>query len=110
MRPTHAGLYHVTARSNAEEHIFRDDRDYHAGVQIIAELATAGFFRCHAFCLMPTHYHLFAWFDDERLTPTILRLNNRYATGFNRRHNRRGHVFDSPTTVVEVIDQAHFDR
>jgi len=26
MRPTHAGLFHVTARSIAEEHVFQDDR------------------------------------------------------------------------------------
>ena len=28
MRPTHAGYYHVTSRSIAEERIFRDHRDY----------------------------------------------------------------------------------
>jgi hypothetical protein len=55
MRPTHAGYYHVTARSIAEEHIFRDDLDYHAGVQILAELVSAKFFVCRGFCLMPTH-------------------------------------------------------
>src|SRR3954453_21245662 len=43
MRPRHAGLFHVTTRSIAKEHIFKDDRDYHAGVQILAELATAQF-------------------------------------------------------------------
>lgn len=110
MRPTHAGLFHVTARSNAEEHIFRDDRDYLAGVQIIADLATGGHLLCHGFCLMPTHYHLFAWFEEGRLTPAILRLNKRYAIGFNRRHSRRGHVFDSPFTAVEVTREGHFDR
>jgi len=91
MRPTHAGLFHVTARSIAEEHIFRDDRDYHAGVQILAELVTERFLVCHDFCFMPTHYHLFGSFEEEMLTPTIHRLNRRYARGFNRRHGRRGH-------------------
>jgi REP element-mobilizing transposase RayT len=107
MRPTHAGLFHVTARSIAEEHIFRDDRDYHAGVQIVAELATEGFFECHDFCFMPTHYHLFASFRDDMLTAAIHRLNRRYAGGFNRRHGRRGHVFDSPFTAVEVVTERH---
>ncbi len=110
MRPTHAGLYHVTARSNAEEHIFRDDRDYHAGVQIIAELATAGFFRCHGFCLMPTHYHLFAQFEDDTLSGAIHRLNRRYASGFNRRHGRRGKVFDTPFVAREITSEGHLFR
>jgi putative transposase len=108
MRPTHAGYYHVTARSIAEEHIFRDDLDYHAGVQILAELVSAKFFVCRGFCLMPTHYHLLAWFDDEMLSGAIHRLNRRYAGGFNRRHSRRGHVFDSPFTAIYVEDDVHF--
>src|ERR1700688_1225355 len=102
MRPTHAGLFHVTARSIAEEHIFRDDRDYHAGVQILAELVTDGFLLCHDFCLMPAHYHLVGSFEAGMLKVAIHRLNRRYASGFNRRHGRRGHVFDSPYTSVEV--------
>ncbi|HEX4678791.1 MAG TPA: hypothetical protein VH210_06270 [Gaiellaceae bacterium] len=107
MRPTHAGFFHVTARSIAEEHIFRDHRDYHAGVQIIAELVTDNFVVCHGLCLMPTHYHLFGWFEEKMLTPTIHRLNRRYARGFNRRHGRRGRVFDSPTKTVEIVTEGH---
>ena len=108
MRATHAGLYHVCSRSNAEEHIFRDVRDYHAGVQIIGELAGKELFVCRAFCLMPTHYHLLAWFEDDVLSTAMHRLNRRYATGFNRRHSRRGHVFDSPFTSVPVEREAHY--
>jgi REP element-mobilizing transposase RayT len=107
MRPTHAGFFHVTARSIAEEHIFRDDRDYHAGVQLLGELATASFFDCHGFCLMPTHYHLLAWFEEDMLKKAMHRFNRRYAGGFNRRHHRRGHVFDSPYTSVEVVAESH---
>jgi REP element-mobilizing transposase RayT len=71
MRPSHAGTFHVTARSVAEEHIFRDDRDYRAGVKIIEELTAERFLVPHGFCLMPTHYHLLATFDDEMLTPAV---------------------------------------
>ena len=110
MRPTHAGLFHVAARSINQEHIFRDDRDYHAGVQIIAELVTEEFLICHDFCLMPTHYHLFGWFEEGMLTGAIHRLNRRYASGFNRRHGRRGHVFDSPYVSVEVTTEQHAFR
>jgi putative transposase len=107
MRPTHAGLFHVTSRSIAEELIFRIDSDYHAGIQILAELATERFLRCHGFCFMPTHYHLLGSFEEEMLAPTIHRLNRRYARGFNRRHGRRGHVFDSPYRSIEVVREAH---
>jgi putative transposase len=107
MRPTHAGLFHVTTRSIAEEHIFRDDSNYLAGVQIIGELAVKRLFVCHAFCLMPTHYHLLASFEEGTLPTAIHHLNRRYAVGFNRRHTRRGHVFESPYTSVLVDEERH---
>ncbi len=110
MRPTHTGTFHVTARSIAEEHIFCDHRDYHHGIQIIAELVTEGFLTCHGFCLMPTHYHLIGSFEDDMLTAAIRRLNRRYASGFNRRHDRRGHVFDSPFRATEVVQEGHAYR
>jgi putative transposase len=110
MRPTHAGLFHVCSRSIAEEHIFRDDRDYHACIQIIAELVTDTFFVCHDFCLMPTHYHLVGSFEEGMLKVAIHRLNRRYAAGFNRRHKRRGHVFDSPYRSVEIVTEQHAFR
>ena len=110
MRPSHAGTFHVTARSIAEEHIFRDDRDYRAGVRMIAELVTEEFMECHGFCLMPTHYHLLATFRDEMLKAAARRLNRRYAGSFNWRHGRRGHVFDSPYVSVEVTSEAHAYR
>ena len=110
MRPTHAGTFHVTTRSIAEEHIFRDDRDYYAGVQILAELTAERYMVCHEFCLMPTHYHVLASFEEKMLTAATRRLNRRYASGFNRRHRRRGHVFDSPFTAVEVLTDRHAYR
>ena len=102
-----AGLYHVAARSNAEEHIFRDDRDYVAGISILADLVAAEALVCHQFCFMPTHYHLLASFDEDRLSEAIHKLNRRYASGFNRRHNRRGRVFDGPFSAVPVEDEEH---
>jgi REP element-mobilizing transposase RayT len=107
MRPKHAGLFHVTARSIAEEHIFRDERDYLDVIQVLAELVRERFLVCHDFCFMPTHYHLFGSFEENMLSPTIHRLNRRYARSFNRRHGRRGHVFDSPYRSVEVVNEGH---
>jgi len=101
-------MYHVAARSNAEERIFRDPRDFVAGIQILASLARAGAFVCHQFCLMPTHYHLLATFDDDCLSGAIHKLNTRYAAGFNRRHGRRGRVFDGPFAAVPVLEEAHY--
>ena len=93
-------MHHVTARSIAAEHIFRDSGDNVTGIRILSELVSDGFLVCHAFCFMPTHYHLFATFTN--VSTVIHKLNRRYAVAFNRRHRRRGHVFDSPFSRTEV--------
>jgi REP element-mobilizing transposase RayT len=106
-RPREAGLYHVASRSNAEEHIFRDDRDYVAGIHILGGLVADGFLVCHQFCFMPTHYHVLGTFEEDAASAAIHRLNRRYASGFNRRHRRRGKVFDGPFAAVAIEDEAH---
>jgi len=98
-------MHHVTSRSIAEEHIFRDSGDYATGIRILAELVKDGLLVCHQFCFMPTHYHVFGTFTS--VSNAIHRLNRRYATAFNKRYRRRGHVFDSPFTRIEVETEAH---
>ena len=56
---------------------------------------------------MPTHYHLLATFEENGISDAIHRLNRRYASGFNRRHDSRGRVFDSPFAAVQIEDEAH---
>lgn len=87
-------MHHVAARSIAGEHIFRDGGDYATGIAILAGLVARRALRCHAFCFMPTHYHVFGSFTD--VSRAIHHLNRQYAVSFNRRYRRRGHVFDSP--------------
>jgi putative transposase len=99
-------MHHVTTRSIAEEHIFKDSGDYATGINILAGIVAEGLLVCHEFCFMPTHYHVFGTFSD--LSRAIHKLNRRYATRFNRRHGRRGHVFDSPFSRTEVTTDAYF--
>jgi hypothetical protein len=83
-------MHHVSARSIAEERIFKDSGDYTTAIGILARLVADRLLACHAFCFMPTHYHLWATFRD--VSTAIHKLNRRYAVAFNKRHRRRGHV------------------
>ncbi|HZO95087.1 MAG TPA: transposase [Candidatus Baltobacteraceae bacterium] len=103
-RAQHAGLYHVMARSIAEERIFRVPEDFVDFVNALALIE----WECHAFCVMPTHYHVLATLEENVLARAVHRLNRRYATRFNRRHGRRGHVFDGPYRSVPVESERHF--
>ncbi len=47
----------------------------------------------HAYCLMGNHYHLLLETPDGNLSLALRQLNGVYAQGFNRRHDRVGHLF-----------------
>jgi putative transposase len=99
-------VHHVTARSIAEEKIFRDTGDYVTGISILAGLCRDGLLVCHQFCFMPTHYHVLGTFDD--VSKAIHKLNRRYAISYNKRYGRRGHVFDSPYRALPIETEKHF--
>jgi len=101
-------MFHLSTRSIAEEHIFRDAADYAAGLTIVAGVVAQGLMVCHLLCLMPTHYHVLATFPGGALTDAAHKLNRRYAVRFNRRWNRHGRVFDGPFSAKEVATEAHF--
>ena len=101
------GLFHVTARGNAQDVIFRDDLDYIDFVRGLAEEASRHEWQCHSFCLMPNHYHLLLETPQPNLGTGMLRLNGAYARRFNARHRRVGHVFQGPYRAQVVKRDEH---
>ena len=103
-----AGLYHLMTRSIDEERIFRTGDDYAALIGLLVALTGKGRLVVHAFCILRTHYHLLATFEQDDVMDRVMHsVNRRYAVGFNRRHCRRGKLFDGPYTSVPVVEEAH---
>ena len=88
-----AGIYHVTTRGVARTAIFLDDDERRLFLRLLAAEVQRHDWRCHAFCLMTTHYHLVVETELWRLSDGMHRLNGTYALAFNRRHRRSGHLF-----------------
>jgi putative transposase len=103
------GVFHVTGRGVAGCHIFLDDVDRGRFVaEFAAAIRHAGWL-CHAYCLLGTHYHLVLDTLCERLSQGMHRLNGNYAAWFNRRHTRRGHLFENRYSSWVVLDDEHLD-
>jgi len=88
----HAGTYHGTHRSAGPILMFRDDSDRMDFCIRVARVIDKQRWLCRAFCLMPTHYHLFLDVDENELQAGMQYLNGTYAQNFNRRHRRSGHL------------------
>jgi REP element-mobilizing transposase RayT len=87
---------HVTARGNDKQAIFLDDVDYMTFLRMLAQVVAEFGWRCHAYCLMPNHYHLLLETPEPNLGRGMHVLNGRYARRFNERHGHVGHVFQGP--------------
>jgi REP element-mobilizing transposase RayT len=85
-------LHHVFARGNNKACIFEDDRDYRTFLELLAKgLARFGV-KCVAYCLLWNHYHLAVMPQQQPLWRLMQQVNSVYCRGFNRRHERVGHV------------------
>jgi len=97
------GIYHVTARGNARQTLFIDDVDRERFLLVLAEGVTTHHLLCHAYCLMPNHYHLLVETPDANLSRAMRHLNGLFAQYFNRRHQRPGHVLQG-RFHAQVVD------
>jgi REP-associated tyrosine transposase len=102
------GIYHVTARGVDRSPIFVDDNDRRLFLHLLAEGAERFAWRCHAFCLMGTHYHLVVEALRELLSAGLHRLNGLYAQQFNKLHDRTGHLFGGRFHAWLLDDEDHF--
>jgi REP element-mobilizing transposase RayT len=100
-------LYHVTSRGNAREPIFIEDADRHVFLDRLGEVVESYLWLCHAYCLMTNHYHLLVETPEANLSRGMRRLNGRYSQGFNRRHERVGHLLQGRFTGVLVERESH---
>jgi len=92
---TPGGVFHITARGNRRQEIFLDDRDRRRFLELLATAVSRHGWRCHAYCLMPNHFHLMIETPKADISAGMHRLNGGYAQWFNRRHEFDGHLFQS---------------
>jgi putative transposase len=102
--PIATGIYHVNRRSAGPIPMYRDDFDRTDFCNRLTKTITKHGWKCHAFVLMTTHYHLLVEVDQDTLQPGMHMLNAQYAQAFNRRWARNGHLKGSPYGARRVED------
>jgi REP-associated tyrosine transposase len=100
------GFFHATARANHGLALFVDDLDRLDFLQLRSTVELYDW-RCHAHCLMGTHYHLVLEVSRTRLSEGMRRLNGTYSRRYNRRHGHRGHLFEERFSSFVIRDERH---
>ncbi|HHR84883.1 MAG TPA: addiction module toxin RelE [Candidatus Acetothermia bacterium] len=100
-------VYHITSRGNAKRSIYRGRADREAFLKTLKQVVDRFNWLCHAYCLMPNHYHLLIETVDPTLSRGMQQLNGVYTQTFNRKHARVGHVFQGRYKAILVEKEAY---
>lgn len=107
-RPNAAGTtYHITARGNNRERIFSDRTDRYVYLSLLAKTKRVMALRVFAYVLMTNHVHLVLQTTAPNISAAIHRLHGPYASYFNRRHGRSGHLFGRRFYSEMLADDPH---
>ena len=100
-------MFHVFARGNAGDAIYRDDLDRLRYLDLLARVVGRKGWLCLGYCLMHNHVHLLLETPQPNLGRGMQLLHGRYAEGFNARHARPGHVFQGRFGSVHIARDEH---
>lgn len=114
--------YHVYNHGVGEELIFIDDQDRYKFLSLLNRHLDASSkstdesgrpYRLYdielvAYCLMGNHFHLlvFQKSDPQAMTQLMRSVATAYTMYFNRRHKRRGHLFEGIFKAKYITDEA----
>jgi REP element-mobilizing transposase RayT len=105
--PIENGLFHVTNRGVDRRGIVLDDHDREEWLRLLDRNATRCGWRVFAFALLDNHFHLYLRTPHANLSTGMRDFESGYATLFNRRHEREGHLFQSRFHAVIVENDGH---
>jgi putative transposase len=100
------GVYHLNAHGLDDRPIFVDDADRQAFALRLRRVAVRESWGLYAVCLMDTHYHLVVQ-PAHDVSSGMRVLNGAPSRSFNRRHGRRGALFESRYYERTIRDEKH---
>ena len=86
-------IYHINANGLDGLTLFRDDVDRETFFDLLADEVVRSDWIVLEYTLLSTHYHLLIQLRKTTLSSGFQRLQSRYARAYNRRHKRRGVVW-----------------
>ena len=102
--------YHVINRGNGGEKIFKNVRDREKFLEYLATAVERFSVVVHTYCLMSNHFHLLLQTQEANLSKAIQWLNVSYATYFNKKRQRSGHLFQGRFKAILVDADEYLEQ
>ncbi|MDQ3094106.1 MAG: transposase [bacterium] len=110
--------YHLFNQGVNARKIFKDETDYHTFIEILSRYLSPGpqtdkygrllqnlseDVELQTYTLLPDQFHLLVYTTDGRkISEIIRRVCTAYTAYFNKRHKRKGHLFQGPFKASRV--------
>ncbi|MGI6428442.1 MAG: REP-associated tyrosine transposase [Syntrophomonadaceae bacterium] len=85
--------YHIIQRGNDQREIFKSDQDRVYFIELLRKSKQEYKFLLYAYCLMNNHVHLALYDNGTDISQIMRSINVSYASYFNRKYQRSGHLF-----------------
>jgi REP element-mobilizing transposase RayT len=86
-------IYHVIARGNYRQLIYRDDDDRRRFLEKLEQSVEQHHLRLYAYVLMSNHFHLLVCTPRGNLSQAMQQFQTSYSSYFRARHRLSGHVY-----------------
>ena len=100
-------LYHVMARGNGRQAIFRSYADRLRFMEKLEESLQVFDVMLYAYVLMENHYHILIGTPQANLSKFMQQFQTSYTMYFNYCHNHQGHLFQGRFKAVLVENNAY---
>ncbi len=97
----------MTARGNDRRLVFHDVADRQVFMAMLGTLSCRGQWQVLTYCLMGNHVHLLVATTPSALGDSMRWLCGRYASHFNRRYGRIGHLWHSRFASRAIRNDRH---
>lgn len=101
------GIYHVIARGNNKEYIFKESIDKGYFIKLLKGNMEGMSYRIYGYVLMDNHYHIILQVFEKKLQEIMHQINNKYSKYFNCKYERVGHVFQGRYKAILIQDERY---
>ncbi|MGM0396751.1 MAG: REP-associated tyrosine transposase [Bacillota bacterium] len=106
-RLSNSRIYHVMIRGNEKKDIFFKDKDKNKLIRILKRINSEDGHYLYAYCIMNNHAHFVIKEGNENISKIMKRINTSYATYYNKKYSRVGHVFQDRFKSEPVEDERY---
>lgn len=103
------GIYHVYARGNNRQKIFRDREDFEAYLEILSRVKERYEFEIYHYCLMTNHFHFLMRVQLGAELPRIMhQIQLRYVKYYKKKYRYYGHLFQGRFRSPRIAEESHY--